>query len=88
VTGVGHELAARLGEEVRCPQVDADHGTGTGKRLRRGLLGSQDDAPAAAFALDADRLDLADHRPVLVHLDVANALKTEAGNGIVASLWP
>jgi hypothetical protein len=83
VPGVGHELAARVGEEAGYPHVDADHAAGRRQRFGRGLLGSQDDVPAPPFTLDRDRLYLADHRTVLVHLDVADALEADAGDGVV-----
>lgn len=41
-------------------------------------VGSQNDVPALALALDGDCLDLADHRPVLVRLDMLDASEADA----------
>lgn len=46
-------------------------------------VSGQHDKPLNALALDADRLDLADHRPVLVHLDVSHALEADESNRIM-----
>ncbi|BBJ47273.1 hypothetical protein SSPO_099910 [Streptomyces antimycoticus] len=83
VARVGDEGAARVGEEVGDPQIDADRRAGRRKQFGLGLLGSQHDEPLTALALHGHGLDGADNCPVLVHLDVPDTLKSHAGDGAV-----
>ncbi|CUM35588.1 hypothetical protein BN2537_141 [Streptomyces venezuelae] len=83
VAGVGHELTVGVGQEVGYAHVDADHAAGLWKRFGLSLLGGEDDVPASPFTLDRDRLDLADHGPVPVHLDVSGALEANTSDRVV-----
>ncbi|RUP66142.1 hypothetical protein SSPNP10_19130 [Streptomyces sp. NP10] len=83
VTGVGNELAVGISEEGGYAHVDAGHAPRLGQGFGLCLLGSEHDVPALALALDGHGLDPADHRPVLVDLDVPDTLEPYAGHGVV-----
>ncbi len=77
--GIGHEDSIRIGQQVRQPPIDGDHGRGARLRLGHLLLTLDRHDPLVHLASDRATLRSPHHRPMEDGLDLAELREDHAG---------